>query len=89
MNETEHLRLWRVQVQKVKVDLEAAMLELDQILRSNELTIAVTAALPAVLVAGTALYFLARLFRSSEPDLKRAAAPCRLAMVRLEQVCTA
>ena len=35
-----------MQVQKLKLDTEAAMLELDQILRANELTVAVVAAIP-------------------------------------------
>ena len=44
----------------MKVDTESAMLEMDQILRANELTISLVAAVPAILVAGTALYGLGR-----------------------------
>jgi nuclear-control-of-ATPase protein 2 len=36
-----------IQVQKLKLDIETAMLELDQILRANEINFAILAALPA------------------------------------------
>lgn len=36
-----------IQVQKLKLDIEEAMLELDQILRANEINFAILAALPA------------------------------------------
>lgn len=39
-------------MQKLKVHTEGAMLTMDQILASNELTIAATAALPAVCLFG-------------------------------------
>lgn len=38
-----------IQVQRLKVDTEAAMLELDQILRSNELSISLVAAVPGLI----------------------------------------
>lgn len=53
-------RLFLPQVQKMKVDTESAMLEMDQILRANELSISLVAAIPAFLVAGTGLYSLGR-----------------------------
>lgn len=37
-----------MQVQRLKVDTEAAMLELDQILKANELSISLVAAVPAL-----------------------------------------
>lgn len=48
------------QVQKLKVDSESAMLEIDQILKSNELSIALVAAVPAFLIAGGLLYWTSR-----------------------------
>lgn len=49
-----------LQVQKLKVDTESAMLEMDQILRANELSISLVAAVPAFLIAGATLYSLGR-----------------------------
>ncbi|KAL8129396.1 hypothetical protein V2J09_018551 [Rumex salicifolius] len=43
----ELARALLIQVQKLKMDIETAMLELDQILRANEINFAVLAALPA------------------------------------------
>ncbi|THU59825.1 hypothetical protein C4D60_Mb07t06120 [Musa balbisiana] len=43
----ELARAMLIQIQKLKLDLETAMLELDQILRANEINFAVLAALPA------------------------------------------
>ncbi|KAI5071139.1 hypothetical protein GOP47_0013390 [Adiantum capillus-veneris] len=40
-----------IQVQKLKLDIETAMLELNQILRANEINFAILAALPALLFA--------------------------------------
>ncbi|XP_027103774.2 protein DGS1, mitochondrial-like [Coffea arabica] len=43
----ELVRSLLIQVQKLKLDIETAMLELDQILRANEINFAILAALPA------------------------------------------
>ncbi|KAL8480011.1 hypothetical protein ACS0TY_026808 [Phlomoides rotata] len=43
----ELVRSLLIQVQKLKLDIEEAMLELDQILRANEINFAILAALPA------------------------------------------
>ncbi|KAL3518787.1 hypothetical protein ACH5RR_021376 [Cinchona calisaya] len=43
----ELVRSLLIQVQKLKLDVETAMLELDQILRANEINFAILAALPA------------------------------------------
>ncbi|XP_010906408.1 protein DGS1, mitochondrial [Elaeis guineensis] len=43
----ELARAMLIQIQKLKLDLETAMLELDQILKANEINFAVLAALPA------------------------------------------
>jgi ATP synthase regulation protein NCA2 len=56
-----------IQMQKLKVHTEAAMLTMDQILASNELTIATTAALPAFALIGAIFYFLKNTFRSTSP----------------------
>lgn len=47
----ELFRAMLIQVQKLKLDIETAMLELNQILRANEINFAVLAALPAFLFA--------------------------------------
>ncbi|GAB2277122.1 hypothetical protein Dimus_011829 [Dionaea muscipula] len=43
----ELVRALLIQVQKLKLDIETAMLELDQILKANEINFAILAALPA------------------------------------------
>ncbi|KAL4203310.1 hypothetical protein AMTRI_Chr01g127210 [Amborella trichopoda] len=43
----ELARLFLIQIQKLKLDIETVMLELNQILRANEINLAVLAALPA------------------------------------------
>ncbi|XP_072976822.1 protein DGS1, mitochondrial [Typha angustifolia] len=43
----ELARAMLIQIQKLKLDLETAMLELDQILKANEINFAILAALPA------------------------------------------
>jgi nuclear-control-of-ATPase protein 2 len=53
------------------------MLELDQILRANELTVAVVAAIPSLLIAGGTGYVLIRWLTPSPPDRKREALPTR------------
>ncbi|KDO66418.1 hypothetical protein CISIN_1g007748mg [Citrus sinensis] len=47
----ELARALLIQVQKLKLDIETAMLELDQILRANEINFAVLAALPAFILS--------------------------------------
>lgn len=47
-----------IQMQKLKVHTEAAMLTMDQILASNELTIAATAAMPALIAFGLGISWL-------------------------------
>ncbi|XP_078443176.1 dgd1 suppressor 1 [Wolffia australiana] len=48
-----------IQVQKLKLDVETAMLELDQILKANEINFAILAALPAFFLS-VILFMLAR-----------------------------
>ena len=67
-----------IQVQKLKTDTESAMLQLDQILRANELNVALVAAIPAIFVGGGLLYILySILFNRSGPDPRRSLIPCR------------
>lgn len=65
------------QVQKLKVDTEAAMLQCDQILRANELSIALVAAIPAFLVAGVAVLGVFRWLSPTPPDPRWEAMGCR------------
>eukprot|EP01025_Chloroclados_australasicus_P008010 TRINITY_DN12737_c1_g1_i1.p1 TRINITY_DN12737_c1_g1~~TRINITY_DN12737_c1_g1_i1.p1 ORF type:complete len:226 (-),score=19.76 TRINITY_DN12737_c1_g1_i1:39-716(-) len=70
----------------MKTDTEAAMLELDQILRANELTMAVTAALPAMLVTGLCCWGIYRFVSPAPPHVRSAAGPLRIVMAELERV---
>lgn len=76
-----------IQLQKVKVDSASALLEMDQVLKANELSLAATAAVPA-LAAVWALGLGAKraLFsnRGPPPDPRRAAAPLRSAFADAE-----
>jgi hypothetical protein len=54
------------------------MLELDQILRANELSISLVAAVPALLMSWTLLRGMwTLLLVRAPPDARREAAPCR------------
>lgn len=66
-----------IQVQKLKTDVEAAMLQLDSILKANELNVALIAAIPSVLVAGGLLYVLFKCFNNSGPSPFISVTPCR------------
>ncbi|XP_068641616.1 protein DGS1, mitochondrial-like isoform X2 [Aristolochia californica] len=46
----EIVRAFLIQIQKLKLDIETVMLELDQILKANEINFAVLAALPAFIL---------------------------------------
>jgi hypothetical protein len=84
---TGHLpRALLVQVHKMKTDLEAAMVELDHIMRANELTVAVTAALPSMMVAILLAWGVYRALSPPPPNMRTAAGPVRVAMAELEQV---
>ncbi|KAG0473744.1 hypothetical protein HPP92_015601 [Vanilla planifolia] len=52
----ELARAMLIQIQKLKLDLETAMLELDQILKANEINFAILAALPAFFLSLILLY---------------------------------
>ncbi|KAL0916145.1 hypothetical protein M5K25_013634 [Dendrobium thyrsiflorum] len=54
----ELARAMLIQIQKLKLDLETAMLELDQILKANEINFAVLAALPAFFISLILLYLV-------------------------------
>ncbi|KAH7618699.1 hypothetical protein Ndes2526B_g05616 [Nannochloris sp. 'desiccata'] len=79
------MRSLLIQVQKLKVDTESAMLEIDQILRANELSISLVAAVPAFLIAGVVLYSLGNAVTPAPPDPKREAVPARMAMIEVER----
>ncbi|WOK96792.1 protein DGS1, mitochondrial isoform X1 [Canna indica] len=54
----ELARAMLIQIQKLKLDLETAMLELDQILKANEINFAILAALPAFFLSLLLLMFV-------------------------------
>lgn len=66
-----------LQVQKLKVDTESAMLEIDQILKANELSIALVAAVPSFLIAGVSVVGIWRWLSPKPVDPKYEALPCR------------
>lgn len=59
----ELARALLIQVQKLKLDIEMAMLELDQILKANEINFAVLAALPAFFMSLLLLMLLRAWFK--------------------------
>jgi nuclear-control-of-ATPase protein 2 len=82
-----------IQVQRLKLDTEAAMLELDQILRANELSLTLVAAVPSIVIAALLVRGGWRLVVSAvlgaPPDAKREAVGCRMAMGGLERALSA
>ena len=62
------------------------MVELDKIMKANELTVAVTAALPSMFVAGFLGWLLFRAVSPPPPNMRTTAGPVRVAMAELEQV---
>lgn len=64
-------------MQKLKVDTESAMLEIDQILKANELSIALVAAIPSFLIAGISVVGIWRWLSPKPVDPKWEALPCR------------
>lgn len=67
-----------VQVQKLKVDTEGALLQLDQILRANELNMAFIAAIPALILGVGIFYGIASFLNRKGPDPTKSTIPCRL-----------
>ncbi|CAH9100124.1 unnamed protein product [Cuscuta epithymum] len=59
----ELARALLIQVQKLKLDIEEAMLELDQILRANEINFAILAALPAFFLSVLVMMLLRAWFK--------------------------
>lgn len=59
------------------------MLEMDQILRANELSLALAAAIPALLLVAALVRALLRFLTPRPPDPHREAAPCRSAPLPL------
>jgi nuclear-control-of-ATPase protein 2 len=72
-------------VQRLKLDTEAAMLELDQILRANELSISLMAAVPSLLLMMAAAHTVYRWLAPAAPDVKREAVPCRMTLAQLHR----
>ncbi|KAL2510949.1 dgd1 suppressor 1 [Abeliophyllum distichum] len=70
-----------IQVQKLKLDIEEAMLELDQILRANEINFAILAALPAFFLS----LILAMLDTRAEGRGRVARIQRRLLLVEIER----
>jgi len=62
------LRLALIQIQKQKVDVERAMLQIDKLLKSNELNFQFMAAIPTLIVA-FGIYKLATRKRETDTDL--------------------
>ncbi|XP_075100146.1 protein DGS1, mitochondrial [Nicotiana tabacum] len=67
-----------IQVQKLKLDIEEAMLELDQILRANEINFAILAALPAFFLSLVVIMLVRAWFKQD----KRAEGRGRVARIQ-------
>jgi len=83
----ELARALLIQVQKLKLDVETAMLDLNQILRANEINFAVLAAMPAVLGVFLIGWLLKRPFtkgKGAEGRGRRAQLRRRMLMVDVE-----
>ncbi|KAI5673519.1 hypothetical protein M9H77_13883 [Catharanthus roseus] len=84
----ELARALLIQVQKLKLDIETAMLELDQILRANEINFAILAALPAFVLSLILLMVVRAWFKQdtrAEGRGRAARIQRRLLMVEIER----
>eukprot|EP00898_Chlorokybus_atmophyticus_P003064 jgi/Chlat1/3759/Chrsp259S03940 len=78
-------RAMLIQVQKVKVETESALLAMDQILRANQFNFAILAAVPAALVAFVILALASRPLRTRSNAVKdRATGRLRMRLSRIE-----
>lgn len=74
-----------IQMQKLKVHTEAAMLTMDQILASNELTIALSSSIPAFLFGAGLLLLLNRALLPRRRSYRHATLALRMAFVELQR----
>ncbi|KAF2291799.1 hypothetical protein GH714_035657 [Hevea brasiliensis] len=84
----ELARALLIQVQKLKLDIETAMLELDQILKANEINFAILAALPAFFLSLMLLMLVRAWFKQDTKAVGRGRiARCqrRLLLVEVEK----
>ena len=72
-------------MQKLKVHTEAAMLKMDKVLASNQLTMAGTAALPGVVLVGGLIYLIRRLLSPRTHSLIEANLRLRLILTEVER----
>ena len=70
-------RAMLIQVQRLKIDTEAAMLKLDQILKASEFSLSIMAAFPALAFVWITLSSLIRSLIPSQPDFNRDAVAFR------------
>lgn len=74
-----------IQMQKLKVHTEAALLTMDQVLASNQLTMAGTAAMPALITFSVCGYWFYRLVVPPPPKPGKQTISIRLAMSDVER----
>lgn len=74
-----------IQMQKLKVESEGAMLKMDKVLASNQLTMAGTAALPSFFALGSMFYFFHNLFLSNDQIIKDGNLKLRLVLTDVER----
>ena len=72
-----------IQVQQMKAESSFLLFEIDKILTTNELTIAIMAAVPAILLLYSVLRFVWRVLTPSPPDPTLETAETRTAAIRL------
>lgn len=69
----------------MQVDVGTSMLELDSVMRSQELTLALMAAFPAFIVVGSLVGGAYSLLSPTPPDFKRLALRARMEAIALER----
>lgn len=79
------MRSLLIQIQKLKVDAGTAMLELNSVMRSQELTLALVAALPALVVVASVTSAFYSVLAPTPPDFKRMAHSARMQAIALER----
>ena len=72
-----------IQVQQMKAESSFLLFEIDKILTTNELTIAIMAAVPAILLLYSVLRFVWRMLTPNPPDPTLETAETRTAAIRL------
>eukprot|EP00002_Diphylleia_rotans_P017070 TRINITY_DN3309_c0_g1_i7.p1 TRINITY_DN3309_c0_g1~~TRINITY_DN3309_c0_g1_i7.p1 ORF type:complete len:476 (+),score=81.97 TRINITY_DN3309_c0_g1_i7:682-2109(+) len=83
----ELVRAFLIQVQKLKIDTQSAMLSMDQVLKSNELNIEMLATIPAIIVFVASIYGMKSIVLSDRIQAKRLKKMrLRLALAEIDRI---